>query len=280
VNEVPANDHLLRSGDSSASEQDILAWLRREYAQPFVGWDFSYLKTRRLFFGAPTWDYSAMLREAMSKSAAVLEVDTGGGERLAQLLEQSGYSGRTFATEGYKPNVEVARRRLEPMGVQVYDVPDTTVLPFSDASFDLVMNRHGACSFPEAYRLLRPGGAYITQQVGNLSNLEILRWLDLPLPQPDALGRLAGAGPVAEQAGFSLVHSGEAFPVTQYTDVGALVYYLKCVPWVVADFSVDGYAQKLLALQRWIGAGEKLNVGFHYYMLAVQKLGGAGVLVP
>jgi hypothetical protein len=28
------------------------------------------------------------------------------------------------------------------------------------------MNRHGACSFVEEFRILRPGGAFVTQLVG------------------------------------------------------------------------------------------------------------------
>ena len=36
----------------------------------------------------------------------------------------------------------------------------------------------------------------------------------------------------------------------RYTDVGGLVYYLKCISWEILDFSVNRYRHQLLALHR------------------------------
>lgn len=271
----------LRPEPPANTDEELLSWLRHEYEQKFEGWDFSYLRERRLSFGGSSWNYSSMLEDAVRASKVILDVDTGGGERLAGLLERSKFDGRVCATEGYSPNVAVAQARLKPLGVEVFDVPDVSQLPFADGTFDLVMNRHGTCAFVEEWRVLRPGGAFITEQVGDRTNLDIYHLLGHPSPPAVALGSLCGARSVAEKAGFRVVHAGEAYPVTRYTDVGALVYYLKCIPWTIPDFSIERYADKLLALHRQVSNdGATIDIGFHLYMLVLQKPGNPGLLVP
>lgn len=263
------------------TDEEVLSWLRHEYDQKFEGWNFSYLRERRLPIGGSSWNYMSMLEDAVRASKVILDVDTGGGERLAGLLERCKFGGRVCATEGYPPNVTVARKRLGPLGVEVFDVPDANRLPFSDGTFDLVMNRHGACAFVEEFRVLRTGGAFITEQVGGRTNLDIHHLLGSPLPPTVELGSLSGARAAAEKAGFRVIHAGEAYPVTRYTDVGALVYYLKCIPWTIPDFSIERYAEKLLALHRRVSEdGAMIDIGFHLYMLVLQKAGSPGLLVP
>ena len=75
---------------------------------------------------------------------------------------------------------------------------------------------------------------------------------------------MAGHRKEAEDAGFDVVLAAESFPVTAYTDVGALVYVLKAVPWEIPDFSVDRYAEPLLKLHHTlINEGRNFDVGFH-----------------
>ena len=52
----------------------------------------------------------------MRDAATMLDMGTGGGEFLFSLhpLPKT-----VYATEGYKPNVPIARQRLEPLGVKV-----------------------------------------------------------------------------------------------------------------------------------------------------------------
>ena len=53
---------------------------------------------------------------------------------------------------------------------------------------------------------------------------------------------------VMEQAGFEITDMREEFPRTEFFDVGAIVYYLRLVVWIVPDFSVDRYRSSLLRL--------------------------------
>jgi 2-polyprenyl-3-methyl-5-hydroxy-6-metoxy-1,4-benzoquinol methylase len=82
---------------------------------PFTGWDFSYLRGR-MEEERPTWDYAERVRARFSSVTSLLDMGTGGGEVLASLAP---LPARATATEGYPPNVEVARARLAPLGVTV-----------------------------------------------------------------------------------------------------------------------------------------------------------------
>ena len=56
-----------------------------------------------------------------------------------------------------------------------------------------------------------------------------------------------------------------------FTDVGAIVYYLKAIPWIVEEFSVDTHLPDLLALQEKIDHGEKLQFCAAKYLIQARK---------
>ena len=114
----------------------------------------------------------------------MLDMDTGGGERLINLSEHATtWPGNVCATEGYKPNVSVARRNLEPIGVTVFEFERYEELPFDDDSFDLIINRHGDYRVGELKCILRPGGVFITQQIGAAEGISFGELLGGPPPK-------------------------------------------------------------------------------------------------
>jgi hypothetical protein len=82
---------------------------------PVRGWDFSWLEGRAEET-RPPWSYAAIVRESAASSRRMLDIDTGGGEFLARLAP---FPGSVVATEGYAPNVAVARERLAPLGIHL-----------------------------------------------------------------------------------------------------------------------------------------------------------------
>jgi SAM-dependent methyltransferase len=129
---------------------------------PFSGWDFTIMR-ERWQQNEPAWDYQALAREHISKATRLLDQDTGGGELLASLAPLPSF---TYATESYPPNIPVARNRLKPLGVHLVSEFKEDALPFADGYFDLVLNRHGGYTVFELRRILKPGGIFLTQQVG------------------------------------------------------------------------------------------------------------------
>lgn len=229
-------------------------WLAEEQVA-FIGWDFSYVNGR-IVEESPPWDYLALAATRMGQATALLDIDTGGGEKLLAL--RSHWPGKVVASEGYAPNLEVARKRLTLLGVTVVEMESGNLapMPFADDEFDLVLNRHGAFNANEVARILAPGGIFLTQQVHGLWAHDLLAHFGATPQWPsatyeDAITRLAAAG-------LELVQGADWRGKFEINDIGALVYYLKAIPWLVPDFSVDGYFDQLLLLQERLDQGEEL----------------------
>ena len=94
----------------------------------------------------------------MEGASAVLDIDTGGGERLSEL--QSHWPKLVIATENYPPNVGLSAARLVPLDAHVVDVPsgDYELMPFAGGAFDLILNRYSAFNPPELAHTLKHNG--------------------------------------------------------------------------------------------------------------------------
>lgn len=237
---------------------------RREERQPFAGWDFSYLEGR-MIEERPPWDYPARAAELMQASSALLDMGTGGGERLLAL--RSHWPAAVVATENYPPNVRLARERLGPLGVRVVDVPLTrdSGLPFDDGAFDLVLNRHSGLNPDEVARVLAPGGTFLTEQVNGLWAQDLLAAFGARPQWPDATP--AYYLPRLRRAGLIIARLEEWRGRLSFADVGAIVYYLRAVPWLVPGFTVDGHLQALAGLQRRLEATGGLAFEARLYLI-------------
>jgi len=251
-----------------STHDDLRAMWTAEYEQPFAGWDFSYLAERRVMLGTrETWNYTQRVVAAIDHAHALLDMDTGGGEFLASLPRRPP---RTYATEGYGSNIQVARHRLGPLGVEVVEAHDVACLPFADGQFDVVINRHGAYEPREVRRVLAAAGLFITQQVGSQTNRRLHELLGDATRAGE--GGLVVAVRDLEAAGFRIVEQREAFPITRFYDVGAIVYYLKAVSWEIPDFSVDRYFDKLVEIHTLIQSDGYVDVPFHQFFVRAQRV--------
>jgi SAM-dependent methyltransferase len=179
----------------------------------------------------------------------------------------------TWATEGYPPNIEVARRRLEPLGVRVAAVgEDASGLPFDDQTFDLVIDRHEGYRAREMYRVLKPGGRLITQQVGGENCMGINRALQEIPAAPYQFWTLAYELDRLKEVGFAVEEAREAFPSLAFYDIGALVFYLKIVIWQVEDFTVERYQDKLYQIHESIKRDGAFVVSEHRTLIRAVRI--------
>jgi SAM-dependent methyltransferase len=227
-------------------------------AIPVDGWDFSWFEGRATE-ERPPWGYARMLGERMAAlagvpGAAALDLQTGGGEVLASIPAGPP---TLVATESWPPNVEVARRNLAALGARVVPVEDPDAdLPFDDARFDLVVSRHPvSVRWDEVARVLKPGGAYFSQDVGEGSVGELTTFMMGPLPEEDGPTRHPKWSVLdAERAGLTVVGVREFRGRMEFCDVAAVVHFLRKVIWIVPDFSVERYRERLGALHQHIEA--------------------------
>ncbi|WP_244444747.1 class I SAM-dependent methyltransferase [Paenibacillus camerounensis] len=244
------------------------SWLQEEQSS-FRGWDFSALSGRMEEEQLP-WNYEAAVRAYIRGTTGnLLDMGTGGGEFLLSL---SPPKGRTYATEAYPPNVELCRKLLPPHGIELRPVFSDEELPFAENSFELVMNRHEAFSVREVHRILKPGGVFITQQVGGKNNRGLSAFLlgDDAAPADDTFC-LEPVCSELRSCGFAITEAAEAFPLLRFRDAGALVYFAKIIEWEFPGFSVEKCYDRLLQLQQQLEREGYIGSMEHRFMITAVK---------
>lgn len=118
----------------------IQAWKAEEEIAHIHGWDFSHIDGRYMEDTNFPWNYRQVIGEYLTSDMKLLDIDTGGGEFLLSLRHL--YE-NTAATENYLPNVQLCKETLLPLGINFRQADGKGKLPFEDASFDVVINRHG-----------------------------------------------------------------------------------------------------------------------------------------
>lgn len=215
---------------------------------PVDGWDFSWFEGRATE-ERPPWGYAALMGERMSRVSRALDIETGGGEVLSTVRRPPKL---LVATESWPPNVAVAQPTLAALGAHLVAVADAPTLPFVSGTFDLVVSRHPVVTlWDEVARVLRPGGTYLSQQIGAGTNRELTDFMMGPQP---VNRRRSGASlrAAAEDAGLEVVDLQSCALRVEFYDVAAVVYFLRKVRWTVPDFSIEKYGQRLRAMHELI----------------------------
>ncbi len=235
-------------------------------SQSFAGWDFAFLANRWREHPLP-WSYVDRIRSFLPLTRCMLDMGTGGGEFLSSLAP---LPPECWATEGYLPNVPIARQRLEPLGIRVMAIESDAHLPLPNAHFDLVTNRHENFYAAEVARVLVPEGRFVTQQVGELNTLELNDFLcNQPAPRKHSYCQQALRH--LRDAGMDIVESHETCVDIDFLDIGAVVFYLRAIPWQLPGFTVDRYRPGLLALHREIQSHGRFTAKAHRYFIEAAK---------
>lgn len=216
------------------------------------GWDFSWLDGRATE-QRPTWRYARSLGERLQHASAALDIQTGGGEVLATIAQ---FPRLMVATESWPANVAKATKLLHPRGAVVVADPDEPPLPFADEAFDFVSSRHPVTVWwGEIARVVRPGGSYFAQHVGPHSVFELVEFFLGPQSE-DVRNRRHPDHDIegATGAGLDVVDLRYEETKIEFFDVGAVVYLLRKVIWLVPGFTVDAYRPQLESLHERIAA--------------------------
>ncbi len=250
-------------------EQDeLFSKLITEYSEHFEGWDFSYLlKSGRMQESVLPWNYRSVVEASFSDSSVILDMGTGGGEFLSTLKN---LSKETYATEGYEQNVTIAQQHLRDSNIEVRYISSDTKIPYDSNFFTVIINRHESFDAREVKRILKPQGKFITQQVGGINDLNLNFSLGSP-PSEFLPWNLTLAKENLIRHGFKILIQNECFGYTRFFDIGAIVYYLKCIPWQIPDFSVEQYLDKLQSIHDYIESNGYFDLINHRFFLIAEN---------
>ncbi|MBQ9935271.1 MAG: methyltransferase domain-containing protein [Lachnospiraceae bacterium] len=244
-------------------------WQSEENIAHIKGWDFSHIEGRyKSYEDELSWDYNAIVKSYLKPDSKILDIDTGGGEVLLSFGHPCHL---TTATEGYPPNVGLCQETLGAKGIRVKAVTDYANTPFEDDEFDIIINRHGSYDANELYRILKPGGVFITQQVGEDNDRELVEFLLTQCEKPFPGMNLAKQTKLFKKAGFKILDSGEEYRPIEFYDVGALVWFARIIQWEFKDFSVDRCFDRLLEAERQIQQDGAIRGNVHRYLIVAKK---------
>ena len=244
----------------------IIQWEAEENAA-FAGWDFSHLCGRWESPALP-WNYLSIVKSYLKDSYRLLDMGTGGGEFLLTI----GHANEnTYVTEAYEPNYKLCEQVLAPLGITVARTYDDDKLPFDENFFDIIINRHESFDLTEIDRVLRHGGYFITQQVGNMNSHNLMQKLNnnyiFHNPEHDVQSYVA----TLTNLGFEILAMDDIQYPAKFYDVGALVYYAKAIPWEFPGFTVKTHISKLIDCQLEVEEKGYLQCNEHRFYIVAKK---------
>ncbi|MFD1606152.1 methyltransferase domain-containing protein [Globicatella sulfidifaciens] len=250
-------------------DNQFLSYLN-DVNKEFSGWDFSFITgTGRMRSGLLSWSYGSMAKHLIQNVDSMLDMGTGGGEFLSMLRP---FPRSVYATEGYKPNFEIAKENLEPLGIKVVPFEEDSELPFNDNQFELILNQHESYSPEEIRRTIQKNGVFLTQQVGGLDCKEINESFAVSLNIEFENWNLTTALQELKKNNFEVLYSNEEFPIQRFYDVGALVYYLKAIPWQIPDFNIEKYEESLYDIHKHIQSKGFFDVKQHRFIIKAKAI--------
>ena len=231
-------------------------WLESENRQKsFEGWDFSSIQ-EDFWQEEISWNYTEIVKYYLKPNMRLLDMGTGGGELLT-LFSHPFH--QTSVTEGWEKNYQLLLMTLAKKGVEVKFVKEDDQLDFSDNQFDIVLNSHESFSLDEVKRVLKPGGLFITQQVGDLNGINLASRLIPNFEKKDFNLHLSSVVRELKKRDFDVLDQYESYPSQKFFSMDALIYYVRTIEWEFPGFSVLTHQKELIELEE-----ELKRVGFIY----------------
>ncbi|QPC81762.1 class I SAM-dependent methyltransferase [Phototrophicus methaneseepsis] len=229
------------------------------------GWDFSRVRDQR---DPVPWDYEQVVVPYLSTHARVLDIGTGGGERLLKLLPLLGSAVGVDADEAMIQTAQANARSAQQYQLS-FRVMRSEKLLFDDNAFDVVLCRHAPYDVGEVLRVLKPGAVFITQQVGWLNTANIYRAFG-QRPQhndgtdPYKMGRRfkAAGCDVLVQASYDVPY--------RFLDVESLIFWLQAVP-VPSDFAMETHWQGVQDIIQRYSTSRGIETNEHRTLLVVRR---------
>ncbi len=245
------------------------------------GWDFSGVRDDR---DPVPWDYQDVVRRYLSTGSRVLDIGTGGGEQFLPLVPMIGAGVGVDASAGM---AAAARARTPPglAGRVSFAVMDAERLALPDASFDLVLNRHAPVYAAEIARVLRPGGIFITQQVGGRNTQSIFTAFGWPSnaahwqayyaapdtpAMPDNVHGLTDLEAALTRLGCTIRARAEYDVRYWLSDLDSFVFFLKAIP-LPEHFDPDLHCAAVNRAITACGSPRGIQTNEHRYLLIAQS---------
>ena len=143
-----------------------------EFYEHVNNWDFSSIK--RIEENLTDWDMYEVIRGIVTKDSKILDLGTGGGEKV---LKHFADAKEVLGTDYSEAMIETAQKNLEESGKKniTFRVMDNLAMDTPEDYFDVVVARHTVTDPAQIYKTLKPGGVLVVRGVDRLDCWELKR---------------------------------------------------------------------------------------------------------
>lgn len=234
------------------------------------GWDFSRMHTER---EAIPWDYPEVAARYLTPISTVLDVGTGGGERLLDLAN------RFAKGVGIDPDPDMvrvakanaARAAMTRLTFEQAGVND--LLSFPRETFDIVLTRHAPTSAPSLDRVTKPGGYFICQGVGsrNMENIRLAFGTGSATRNDEDQRALVSD---LRASRWAIIAEGEYNVRYLVRDLPSLLFWFSAIAGaneVPSDFAIDRHFEIINDIIRHYGCDRGVETNEHRTLLIARK---------
>ncbi|MDX8047165.1 class I SAM-dependent methyltransferase [Gracilibacillus sp. S3-1-1] len=217
------------------------------------GWDFSKVRTST---EGIKWDFYEEVTKRARKTDILLDIGTGGGERLLEVAASLLFSVGIDLSKGM---VETARTNLHQSKLTNvrFSQMSADTLQFPADFFDVVSCRHATFFANEVARVVKNGGYFLTQQVSENDKINLKQAFGRgqALNEPDGSLKNRYIEELTE-VGFTNVQAFDYDAVEYYHRPSDLIFLLKHTPIIphfgdepkdfdiLEDFIADNQTEK------------------------------------
>jgi SAM-dependent methyltransferase len=235
----------------------------------FEGWDFSHVRAGR---GPVPWEYADVVRQYLQPTDRVLDLGTGGGEIFFSLAP---YFGQGIGIDQNPAMIETARHNLSARQIDNISVlqMEASELQFEADEFEVVLLRHLRVYASEVVRVLRPGGYFITQMVGQRSSLNFLDafgWTPASFG-PDWWQPVSALAEQFRSLGCHILAQAEYDVPYWFEDLASFMLWFMAVPWPEA-IELDKHWQNINRILETCQTERGIETNEQRGLLVVQKM--------
>jgi len=233
------------------------------------GWDFSRVRDAR---EPVPWDYLDVVRRYLRPTDRVLDVGTGGGEKLLSLATCFDSAVGVDASPEMIATAQKNKAAVQTEEVS-FEVMRGEALRFPDGAFDVVLNRHCAVDVRETFRVLRPGGYFVTQQVGARNTHNICALFGCGVGgeyEPELFQELPVLAGAFRQLGCRVVCAAEYDVRYWFLDVESLLFWFQAIP-MPQDFGIETHWRQVDHVIAEFSTPQGIETNEHRKLLIVQR---------
>lgn len=133
-----------------------------------IGWDFSNIKYDVI--DNSKFQYFAEINDNISENTILLDIGTGGGEKLSTLISNNCLM--KIGTDFSEEMIKKAKKNNLNKNIYFFKM-DSNKINFPDEFFDIITARHTPFNAKEIFRLLKENGLFISEQIDEDDCLEL-----------------------------------------------------------------------------------------------------------